>query len=197
MLREPKEAGAKRAEGWVRGYVNFARVIPGFTSLTSQDQAALLRVAWDEVWLLGAYRGYSTDLGVAVMPSGRCFHVTEMEAGWGRGYAGLSFHLADVIKGYNLTPTVTMMLKVICILSPDRCDLTDTKSVDDLHWLAVRCLLHHLQSACAEDTLLFPRLVSLLTSLRDLSQSAQRSLKGRMTGEGGGYGFLSESFSPF
>ncbi|KAK0042409.1 serine/threonine-protein kinase [Biomphalaria pfeifferi] len=172
VSEESKTAVIARAEKWVMGYIKFARSLPGFSSLPSEDQANLLRHAWDEVWLLEAHRGYNIDLEVATMPSGKCFHVTEMEKGWGKNYARLAFSMAEIIKKHNLSLEIISLLKAISIVSPDRCELKARKEVEHLHWTVVTYLLHHLDTKHSEDKLL-PRLVAILTSLREISETAQ------------------------
>ena len=45
-----------------------------------------------------------------------------------------------------------------------------------MHWLAVECLLHHLKVSQPVDHVAFPRLIAVLTSLRDLSELARSNL---------------------
>ncbi|CAL1545525.1 unnamed protein product [Lymnaea stagnalis] len=195
--KESKTAVIARAENWVMGYIGFAKAIPGFSSLAPQDQATLLRHAWDEVWILGAYRGYNCEIGVAVMPSGKCFHADEMEKGWGRGYARLAFDLASILKRNNLTSDLVTLLKAICIVSPDRCDLVNTREVEDMQWTLVACLLHHVEATHPSDRTAFPRLISILTSLRELSESAQSTMDSASVGAVFGCNIVSDIFAPF
>ncbi|XP_059172969.1 uncharacterized protein LOC131953676 [Physella acuta] len=194
--QDSRTAILHRAEKWVKGYIEFARTLPGFSSLPHQDQASLLQHAWDEVWLLGAHRGYSSELEVAVMPSGKSFHCEELERGWGGQYARLAFHIAHIVKGHNLTPELITLLKAMCIVSPDRCVLTNYKEVEQIQWMVVACLLHHMENH-TKDHITFPRLASILTTLRELSQVAQSTKSSRTVAEDSVYNIITQSFAPF
>ncbi|KAH9504298.1 hypothetical protein Btru_064571 [Bulinus truncatus] len=195
--RGSKTAVIAHAENWVTGYIGFARSLPGFSSLSSQDQASLLRNAWDEVWILGAYRGYNKDLDVVTMPSGQCFHIEEMEKGWGKEYTHMAFDIAEIIKRHNPSPPLITLLKAICIVSPDRCELKSRTEVESLHWAVVTYLLHYLQTHHPEDRGLLPRLVDFMTSLRGISETAQHRQEVTGAADPLNSSMLTNMFAPF
>ncbi|CAG5131857.1 unnamed protein product [Candidula unifasciata] len=185
----------QRATTWIQGYVEFAKEIPGFSSLPFQDQSALLKSAWDEVWLLGTFRGYNKTLGVAMTPRGTCVHADEMEAAWGRHYARFAFIMAGIIKRYSLSRQLLILLKAVCIVAPDRCPLSEAEKVSDIHWMVVSCLQRHAEKTQPGNRQIFPRLVSILTSLRELSESARRDVGARSLMCD--YNILSQTLMPF
>ncbi|BFZ13693.1 hypothetical protein BsWGS_16732 [Bradybaena similaris] len=195
VREESKSEIAQRAKTWIQGYVDFAKEIPGFSSLTLQDQSALLKHAWDEVWLLGTYRGYNKTLGVAMTPRGTCIHIDEMEKAWGRHYSRFSFIMANIINRYRLSRQLMILLKAVCIVSSDRCPLMDSEKVSEIHWVLVSCLQRVTEKTHPGNCQIFPRLISILTSLRELSESAKRDMGTRnFTCE---YNILSQALMPF
>ncbi|KAH3890325.1 hypothetical protein DPMN_014402, partial [Dreissena polymorpha] len=62
----------------IYAFVKFAKMLPGFTGLSLNDQACLVKNARFDVWMLGAYRFIDPVHNVATGPIGKTFHREEL-----------------------------------------------------------------------------------------------------------------------
>ncbi|XP_070199488.1 retinoic acid receptor gamma-like isoform X2 [Littorina saxatilis] len=103
------------SDRWIRGFIEFAKHVPGFRDLTLADQARLIKYARIEFWFLGSFPGYFPHLGLAVMPNGRCFTRKEMYTVWKEKYIDVSFGLSQTLKKLKVTPDELILIKTICL----------------------------------------------------------------------------------
>ncbi|XP_059170283.1 retinoic acid receptor gamma-like [Physella acuta] len=129
-------------ERWIKNWVKFVKKLPGFTEIPMEDQLALLINTRVEFWLLGAYRGYNTQLETAIMPNGICYHKEELRMIYTDEYIELIFHLADVLKKSTLSPEEIIFVKAICLTSTDRFPLKSRERVEKVQALMISCLQH-------------------------------------------------------
>ncbi|XP_025087054.1 nuclear receptor subfamily 1 group D member 1-like isoform X2 [Pomacea canaliculata] len=160
----------RNSEKWIRGYISFAKHLPGFRSLSLNDQANLVKCS---------FPGYSSELNVAVMPNGRCFTRQEMYRVWNPRYIDVAFDLAKQLKKLTITPEEMIMVKAICLTFGDRCKMEEPEKVNQVQWKMVRCLLHllhqsHPTHAAAMCT--FARIIDCLTGLRDLNEAEYQTM---------------------
>ena len=153
-------------ERWLRSFITYAKLVPGFKHLPISDQANLVRASWFEFWFLGAYRGFNSDLKVVTYPIGHCLHVSQMRSVFGEEYCSVSFHMASRMKSLQLSAEEMVLMKTVCLLSPDRCELVDKEAVEKMHWAMISALLHVLEKNRPNDKLMFPRVVSKMVELR-------------------------------
>ncbi|GFO26636.1 peroxisome proliferator-activated receptor gamma-like isoform x6 [Plakobranchus ocellatus] len=162
-------------ERWLRCFISYAKVIPGFKKLPICDQASLVRTTWFEFWFLGAYRGFNTDLRVVTYPIGYSLHESQLKRVFGEEFCSTTFHLASRMKTLKLSSEEMVLMKTICLLSPDRCELKDKKGVEKIYWTMVSALLHMLEKNKPKDRLIFPKIVGKMVELRTLSDIALRA----------------------
>ena len=157
---------AEITERWLRCYITYAKLVPGFKRLPISDQASLVRSSWFEFWFLGAHRGFNKELKVVTYPIGHALHESQMVRVFGEEYSSYCFHLADRLKNLELFPEEMVLMKTLCLLSPDRCELKDKVTVENMHWTMVSALMHILMKNRPKEKLLFPRIVGKMVELR-------------------------------
>lgn len=178
--RELMNFHVRNSERWIRGYISFAKCLPGFRDLTLNDQANLVKFARIEFWFLGSFPGYSAELGVAVMPNGRCFTREEMYSVWHTKYIDTAFDLAQQLKRLNVTTEEMIITKAICLTFADRCKMEEPLKVEKVQWRLVRCLLTLLKRSHpshAAAMRIFSMIINCLTGLRDLNEAEYQTLQ--------------------
>ncbi|RUS77890.1 hypothetical protein EGW08_014321, partial [Elysia chlorotica] len=155
-----------KPERWLRSFITYAKLVPGFKHLPITDQASLVRNSWFEFWFLGAYRGFNSDLKVVTYPIGHCLHMSQVRSIFGEAYCSVTFHLAKRMKTLRLSAQEMVLMKTVCLLSPDRCELVDRDAVEKIYWAMVSALLHVLKKNRPQDRMAFPRVVGKIVELR-------------------------------
>ena len=139
---------AQLLEQHVKGFVHFAKGIPGFRHLPLGDQASLLKASRAELWFLGVYKGFVYEYQTYVTPSAACLHLNEDAPTLGSELAQLEYDMARKMKRrlQPLTREEIVLLKGICLTSSDRCDaLTEREKVEDIHWKLICALITSLR----------------------------------------------------
>ncbi|KAL8589200.1 hypothetical protein ACOMHN_017002 [Nucella lapillus] len=178
--RELMKFHVKNSEKWIRGYINFAKKLPGFRELTLGDQANLVKYSRIEFWFLGSYPGYNSELGLAVMPNGRCFTRTEMCSVWQNKYIDVSYELSQKLQKLQVTPEEMIIIKAICLTAGDRCMFANPDMVARIQWRMIRCLQHLLHKRCTSHSQfvsIFSKVFMGLTDLRDLNEAEYQTIQ--------------------
>ncbi|XP_076450705.1 retinoic acid receptor gamma-like isoform X2 [Babylonia areolata] len=178
--RELMNFHVKNSERWIRGYISFAKKLPGFRDLSLNDQANLVKYARIEFWFLGSFPGYNAELGVAVMPNGRCFTRREMCNVWRNKYIDVSFDLSQKLQKLQVSAEEMIIIKAICLMAGDRCSFEDPDKVSKIQWRMIRCLQYLLKkrlSTHSEFVSIFSKVFICLTDLRDLNEAEYQTIQ--------------------
>ncbi|XP_045174304.2 bile acid receptor-like [Mercenaria mercenaria] len=153
-------------EQGVQGMLAFAKSLPGFAELPSQDQVSLVKAARFDIWYIGHIRCFNVELRV-----GACewqFHAEELAQVWGDSMVDLAFTLSRVAQTLDLTKDETAALRAVCLTFPDRCmDLQQRNDVEQMHthmldvFRYVSCKRHNDYNKW------FPKVVNFLMLLRE------------------------------
>ncbi|KAK7105442.1 hypothetical protein V1264_016818 [Littorina saxatilis] len=170
---------AKSLDTFVHGYVRFGKGVPGFSDLSLNDQANLLKLARVEVWFLGAYRGFAVDPNVFFAPNRDCRHRCEMERLLGREYTDYAYDLARSMQKLDLTQDEVIVLKAVCLTFTDRCAMDDPGKVEEIQWRMLRCFLCLLRRNHPGEDGLFHRVMSFVTAVRNLTELSKEALNTR------------------
>ncbi|GFR89766.1 E75 nuclear receptor [Elysia marginata] len=171
---------AEITERWLRSYITYAKLIPGFKHLPISDQANLVRLSWFEFWFLGAYRGFNSELKVVMYPIGHTLHESQFMKIFGEDFCYVSFHLADRMRTLRLSAEEMVLMKTVCLLAPDRCELKDRDAVEKMYWAMVSALLHVLEKNRPNDRMIFPKIIGKMVELRTMSAIAMKAHSGAL-----------------
>ncbi|XP_051905991.1 retinoic acid receptor alpha-B-like isoform X2 [Hippocampus zosterae] len=112
--------------------VEFAKQLPGFTTLTIADQITLLKAACLDILILRICTRYTPDQDTMTFSDGLTLNRTQMHnAGFGP-LTDLVFSFASQLLPLEMDDAETGLLSAICLLCGDRQDLEESDKVDVL-----------------------------------------------------------------
>ncbi|BFZ05222.1 hypothetical protein BsWGS_08261 [Bradybaena similaris] len=152
---------------YIRQMIAFMKLIPGFRSLRLSDQTALVKASIYDTFLLGYFRGYNKEECIVVEPSSSyCRH--QMEAFHSKDHLDQIFHISQKLKDLHLTYEMIILLKAVCIFTPDRVKLDEPDCTEQLHFKMVQCLLLLLKRHYPDTNgVMFGKIISILTLSRN------------------------------
>uniref|UniRef100_A0A8D3DT78 Retinoic acid receptor gamma-A-like n=1 Tax=Scophthalmus maximus TaxID=52904 RepID=A0A8D3DT78_SCOMX len=144
--------------------VEFAKRLPGFTTLTIADQITLLKSACLDILMLRICTRYTPEQDTMTFSDGLTLNRTQMHnAGFGP-LTELVFAFAGQLLPLEMDDTETGLLSAICLICGDRMDLEEPEKVDKL------------QEPLLEPHM-FPRMLMKVTDLRGIStKGAERAI---------------------
>ncbi|XP_046554690.1 LOW QUALITY PROTEIN: nuclear receptor subfamily 1 group D member 2-like [Haliotis rubra] len=168
--QEMMRAFAASMEAGIRRYISFVKAVPGFTVLSSDDQANLIKGARFEFFFLGSFRGYNSKLNVLSTSSGKCLHLHEICKIWDEDFMLEAFNFADSLKALKLSVEECVVIKTLCILFTDRCDLAQPEKVEEIQWKVIRCLILLQHKYHSKPMIRFAKIIDRLTAVRSLTE---------------------------
>ncbi|KAG8139194.1 hypothetical protein E2320_001966 [Naja naja] len=112
--------------------VEFAKQLPGFTSLRIADQITLLKAACLDILILRICTRYTPEQDTMTFSDGLTLNRTQMHnAGFGP-LTDLVFTFASQLLPLEMDDTETGLLSAICLICGDRQDLEEPAKVDEL-----------------------------------------------------------------
>ncbi|XP_046581992.1 mucin-5AC-like [Haliotis rubra] len=161
---------ATHMENGIKKYINFVKLIPGFTDLHIEDQATLVKASRFEFWMWGTFQGYNQDLMVACLPNGKCLHRSEMGRIWDEDFIVDMFRFAQTLKKIPLLPDEFVIVKCICVTFADRSGLKEPGKVEKIQWQLIQCFLHMLKKNHKSDMGLFAKVIDRMMEIRTLTE---------------------------
>ncbi|XP_072927192.1 vitamin D3 receptor-like isoform X2 [Hemitrygon akajei] len=157
----------------IQKVIGFAKAIPGFRELSTDDQISLLKSSAIEIIMLRSNQSFSLD-----DMSWNCgdyfrYNVNDVTK------AGHSMELLEPLvkfqvglKNLNLHEEEHVLLMAICILSPDRPGLQDRAEVERIQDGLSETLQMYIRvkHPSPSSRLLYPKMIQKLTDLRSLSE---------------------------
>eukprot|EP00057_Strongylocentrotus_purpuratus_P025642 XP_011680116.1 PREDICTED: uncharacterized protein LOC577786 [Strongylocentrotus purpuratus] len=154
----------------VKQTIHFAKSIPGFTNLSCDDQAVLIKSSIVDALLLRCADNYALDKDCLVnVTNGDKFDVHMM---YQLGFSTLPevvFEFMRDTKACGLTTAEYALFTAAALLSPDRSDLKDKKTVEEMQLEMILALQAATKVFHADKPFLFTKLITKLTTLRDMS----------------------------
>ncbi|XP_071944034.1 nuclear hormone receptor E75-like [Antedon mediterranea] len=158
--------------------VQFSKSLPGFTSLSQEDQMTLLKGSFFEIWMMRA-SGYiyiedrSISFGCQQM-----FSLSQLSY---LGYSdGLWDHVNIFVSSFNnlkLVKNEVALLMAIVLLSPDRNGLSDVEKIEALQARYLECLMREVTRRDWKNRQLLAKVLMQVTNLRTLSALFNRSTR--------------------
>uniref|UniRef100_A0A4W6FLH5 Retinoic acid receptor gamma n=1 Tax=Lates calcarifer TaxID=8187 RepID=A0A4W6FLH5_LATCA len=151
--------------------VEFAKRLPGFTTLTIADQITLLKSACLDILMLRICTRYTPEQDTMTFSDGLTLNRTQMHnAGFGP-LTDLVFAFAGQLLPLEMDDTETGLLSAICLICGDRMDLEEPQKALKIYARRRRPNKPHM----------FPRMLMKITDLRGIStKGAERAITLKM-----------------
>ncbi|XP_035244211.1 retinoic acid receptor gamma-A isoform X2 [Anguilla anguilla] len=161
--------------------VEFAKRLPGFTSLTIADQITLLKSACLDILMLRICTRYTPEQDTMTFSDGLTLNRTQMHnAGFGP-LTDLVFAFAGQLLPLEMDDTETGLLSAICLICGDRMDLEEPQRVDRLQEPLLEALKIYARRRRPNKPHMFPRMLMKVTDLRGIStKGAERAITLKM-----------------
>ncbi|XP_028850192.1 retinoic acid receptor gamma-A isoform X2 [Denticeps clupeoides] len=161
--------------------VEFAKRLPGFTSLTIADQITLLKSACLDILMLRICTRYTPEQDTMTFSDGLTLNRTQMHnAGFGP-LTDLVFAFAGQLLPLEMDDTETGLLSAICLICGDRMDLEEPQRVDQLQEPLLEALKIYARRRRPNKPHMFPRMLMKITDLRGIStKGAERAITLKM-----------------
>lgn len=152
----------------LHSYIAFANVVPGFSSLSLEDQCSLLKTSHFEVFLLLTYKGYDADLQMILTETGKAYHIDQAaDIFYSRNLINSIFDVCKKIQSLNLTKEETALLLSIAVTFGDRCQLEDANKVDEIQLKVVQIFRAYLaRTRPSNPSRFFTKIVDCFISMR-------------------------------
>uniref|UniRef100_A0A674GR47 Retinoic acid receptor beta n=1 Tax=Taeniopygia guttata TaxID=59729 RepID=A0A674GR47_TAEGU len=149
--------------------VEFAKRLPGFTSLTIADQITLLKAACLDILILRICTRYTPEQDTMTFSDGLTLNRTQMHnAGFGP-LTDLVFTFANQLLPLEMDDTETGLLSAICLICGDRQDLEEPMKVDKLQEPLLEALKIYIRKRRPNKPHMFPKILMKITDLRSIS----------------------------
>ncbi|XP_066564555.1 retinoic acid receptor gamma-A isoform X2 [Amia ocellicauda] len=161
--------------------VEFAKRLPGFTTLTIADQITLLKAACLDILMLRICTRYTPEQDTMTFSDGLTLNRTQMHnAGFGP-LTDLVFAFAGQLLPLEMDDTETGLLSAICLICGDRMDLEEPQKVDRLQEPLLEALKLYARRRRPNKPHMFPRMLMKITDLRGIStKGAERAITLKM-----------------
>ncbi|XP_065439572.1 retinoic acid receptor beta isoform X4 [Chrysemys picta bellii] len=161
--------------------VEFAKRLPGFTSLTIADQITLLKAACLDILILRICTRYTPEQDTMTFSDGLTLNRTQMHnAGFGP-LTDLVFTFANQLLPLEMDDTETGLLSAICLICGDRQDLEEPAKVDKLQEPLLEALKIYIRKRRPNKPHMFPKILMKITDLRSISaKGAERVITLKM-----------------
>ncbi|EMP36955.1 Retinoic acid receptor gamma [Chelonia mydas] len=161
--------------------VEFAKRLPGFTTLSIADQITLLKAACLDILMLRICTRYTPEQDTMTFSDGLTLNRTQMHnAGFGP-LTDLVFAFAGQLLPLEMDDTETGLLSAICLICGDRMDLEEPEKVDKLQEPLLEALKIYARRRRPSKPYMFPRMLMKITDLRGIStKGAERAITLKM-----------------
>lgn len=161
--------------------VEFAKQLPGFTTLSITDQITLLKAACLDILILRICTRYTPDQDTMTFSDGLTLNRTQMHnAGFGP-LTDLVFSFASQLLPLEMDDAETGLLSAICLLCGDRQELEEAEKVDILQEPLLEALKLYVRRRRPDKPCMFPKILMKITDLRSISvKGAERVITLKM-----------------
>ncbi|XP_014460226.1 retinoic acid receptor alpha isoform X1 [Alligator mississippiensis] len=161
--------------------VEFAKQLPGFTTLTIADQITLLKAACLDILILRICTRYTPEQDTMTFSDGLTLNRTQMHnAGFGP-LTDLVFAFANQLLPLEMDDAETGLLSAICLICGDRQDLEQPDRVDKLQEPLLEALKVYVRKRRPSKPHMFPKMLMKITDLRSISaKGAERVITLKM-----------------
>uniref|UniRef100_F6VXM9 Retinoic acid receptor gamma n=1 Tax=Xenopus tropicalis TaxID=8364 RepID=F6VXM9_XENTR len=158
--------------------VEFAKRLPGFTTLTIADQITLLKSACLDILMLRICTRYTPEQDTMTFSDGLTLNRTQMHnAGFGP-LTDLVFAFADQLLPLEMDDTETGLLSAICLICGVNMNI---EKLEKLQEPLLEALKFYARRRRPDKPYMFPRMLMKITDLRGIStKGAERAITLKM-----------------
>ena len=166
-------------EGVVERYVNYAKQIPGFASLSVNDQANLLKVARCDFFMILMHQGYVHEYQVFLTHNGMPYHLEEAaDKFFSRELIISILEMYHRWQQLDISEEEMTLLISISLTFPDRCKLENRDQVEKIQYtmteLLNKCLVKRNKATAQKR---FTKMIDLFVLMRDCSEQYYKEYK--------------------
>ncbi|CAL4234861.1 unnamed protein product [Meganyctiphanes norvegica] len=159
--------------------VTFVKKIPGFTTLTGEDQALLLRGCVAEILFLRTCLRYNSQTQSVLLRNGKHLFRSQVESALGGSlwhFLGPVFELAATVSRLKLDGTEAAMLVALLAIQTDRVGLCDMEKVEGVQDSLLAACKRHIVSSYPKQPIRWSKLVMKLTHIRNVASQHSMAL---------------------
>ncbi|XP_021349495.1 vitamin D3 receptor-like isoform X2 [Mizuhopecten yessoensis] len=161
---------ATTMENGITKYIGFAKNIPGFSELSLDDQAALVKSSRFEFWFWGFYRFINADLEITTNLKGNCYHIRELFKLWDETFITTLFSFVRSVQKLNLSVLEISIIRCIILTYTDRCNLGDPDKVEMIQWRMIMCLKYLIEKTHHPQEHFLSKIFDRLAAIRCLTE---------------------------
>ncbi|XP_066256063.1 ecdysone-induced protein 78C isoform X3 [Euwallacea similis] len=150
----------------VQRVVEFAKRIPGFSSLGQDDQLILIKLGFFEVWLTHIAR--FTNAQSMIFDDGTTVTRQQLETMYDAEFVSSLVHFANTFNALALNDTEVGLFSAIVLLTADRPGVTDIKSIEHHKDKLIEALKVQINRNHTNELQVFNNLLIKLPELRNL-----------------------------
>lgn len=151
--------------------VEFSKHIPGFLTLTREDQILLLKGSAIEVIMLRVALRYDRELDAIMFGNEEPYTRKQLLEGGIGDLVDPMYNFAKSMSELDLDYAEFILLMAITILSPDRPAINERERVEQMQETYLDMLRSYLKIRRPHEVLLLPKVLMKLTELRTLNNS--------------------------
>ncbi|XP_061641286.1 nuclear receptor subfamily 1, group D, member 4b isoform X2 [Phyllopteryx taeniolatus] len=153
----------------VKEVVEFAKSIPGFQTLSQQDQVMLLKSGTFQVLMVRFCSLFDPKERTVTFLNGQTYSLASLRA-LGMGVLLDSmFDFSEKLGSLGLEPDEMALFMAVVLVSADRSGIVDVGAVEQLQENLIKALRTLITSRRPDDSTLFPKLLLRLPDLRTLN----------------------------
>ncbi|XP_064639409.1 uncharacterized protein LOC135494959 isoform X2 [Lineus longissimus] len=159
--------------------VRFAKKIPGFSTFNTDDQISLIRGGCFEVACVIHANFIDGETNTMFMlGSGMVFTRDQLKQTFlmGENFVELMFNFSVRFNAFKLTSTEIALFCALMLITPDRQGLKNREKVSKLQESLIQALQTQITCSHPSEIGLFPRLLMIISNLRELSVEHRRML---------------------
>ncbi|XP_013416129.1 uncharacterized protein LOC106177786 [Lingula anatina] len=166
--------------------VKFAKRIPGFSSLDTDDQILLIKGGCFEVACVMNSAFIDVDGNtMLILENGKNYTKENLKSEFllGENFVELMFNFSLRFNVFKLTDSETALFAALMLISPERPGIKNKEEVSKLQELIIQTLQGQVNMNHPTEVGLFPRLLMIISNLRELNVEHRRmlsSLRGRI-----------------
>ncbi|XP_071942581.1 retinoic acid receptor alpha-like isoform X1 [Antedon mediterranea] len=157
--------------------VDFAKKLPGFQVLTTQDQITLLKAACLEIMVLRICSRVNSQDGSVTFTNGLRLTQEQLKSGGFGALLDTICQFAAALSKMKIDETEVSLLGAICLISSDRSGLKDPIKIEKMQEPLLEGLRYYVRKRRPLEPHIFAKILMKITDLRSISvKSAERVL---------------------
>ncbi|XP_054639799.1 nuclear receptor subfamily 1 group D member 1-like [Dunckerocampus dactyliophorus] len=153
----------------VKEVVEFAKSIPGFQTLSQQDQVMLLKSGTFQVLMVRFCSLFDAKERTVTFLNGQTYSLASLRALGMGALLDAMFDFSEKLGSLGLEPDEMALFMAVVLVSADRSGIVDMGAVEQLQENLIKALRSLITSRRPDDSTLFPKLLLRLPDLRTLN----------------------------